>query len=136
MTATAAGPIKGLPVDQDTSNARYATDLVGSDRPKKLYAARVLKRRVRTAWKVAARPGADLHTLEARQTLSEFDTLVAPRCIRQLADKATRKECAAILGFLETPEALDPLRTQLDDAPSWCERRALERALKRVEQAQ
>ena len=130
------GPLKDIPVEQDTSNARYAADLVGDDEPKRLYAARVLLRRVRTAWRLAVRDDADIRTIEARQTLSEFDELVAPRCIRQLTVRSTVKTCAKILGLLETQAALSTLEEQLNTAQKRRTQRALRRAIERVEGAQ
>ena len=132
----AAGPLKGLPVAQDTSNARYAADLVSGDGPKQTYAARVLRRRVRSAWRLAVRDGADFRTIEARQTLSEFDDLVAPRCIRQLSNPNVQRPCAQILGMLETKTALLPLRNALSSEPSRCNERAIWLAIRRIEAAQ
>ena len=127
--------MNNIPVPQDTSSARYAADLVGESGPKRVYAARVLYRRVRTAWRLAVRDDADILTLEARQTLSEFDTLVAPRCIRQLNVPDTRRYCARILGLLETEGALEPLRIELNNAQKRCDRKALTRAIERIEPA-
>ena len=135
-SAHAAGPLKGLPVKQDTSTLRYASDLVGTDAPNRLYAVRVLRRRVRTAWRLAVRDGTDMHILEARQTLSEFDSLVAPRCIRQLEVPATLKACAQILGMLETKAALLPLRAKRTQPNGWFTKRAIDTALRRIEAAQ
>jgi hypothetical protein len=135
-TAQAAGPLKGLPIKQDTSTLRYASDLVGSDAPNRLYAVRVLRRRVRTAWRLAVKDGSDMHLLEARQTLSEFDSLVAPRCIRQLDVPATLRPCAQILGMLETSAALPSLRKQLAQPNGWSTRRAIDKAIRRIEAAQ
>jgi len=135
-TAHAAGPLKGLPVKQDTSTLRYASDLVGTDAPKRLYAARVLRRRVRTAWRLAVRDGTDMHVLEARQTLSEFDSLIAPRCIRQLDVPATLRPCAQILGLLETRSALPFLKDQRERADGWITRRIIGKAIGRIEAAQ
>ena len=133
--AEAAGPVQNIPVPQDTSNARYAADLVGEDGPKRVYAARVLLRRVRTAWRFAVREDTDILTLEARQTLSEFDALVAPRCIRQLTVPDTRRQCARILGLLETKGAIDPLKLEFESAKRRCDRKALLRAIERIEAA-
>jgi len=135
-SAQAAGPLKGLPISQDTTTARYAADLVGNDGPKQTYAARVLRRRVRSAWRVAARNRDDLQTIEARQMLGEFDALVAPRCIRQLSNPGTLRPCAQILGMLETKAALEPLRMALAQSRPRCTRKAIERAIFRLEDAQ
>lgn len=136
LSARAAGPLKGLPVSQDTTNARYAADLVSGDGPKETYAARVLRRRVRSAWRAAARDREDFQAIEARQILGEFDALVAPRCIRQLSNPRTLRPCAQILGMLETEAALEPLQTALTEPLGRCTRKAIERAIGRVEAAQ
>ena len=72
--------IAGAPsVFVEASTERYADDLVGQDMSDRQYAARVLRRRVRTAWRIAGRNGETLQTVEARQSLATFDALVAPR---------------------------------------------------------
>jgi hypothetical protein len=133
MNAGATGPIRGVPIQQDTSLERYANDLVGEDASDRLYAARVLRRRVREAWRLAGRSGADLRIIEARQTLSHFDILIAPRCIRQLSVPNTRKACAAILGMLETESALPDLHKAEAMSNSRSNTRAFRVAIQRIE---
>ena len=134
--AWAAGPLHGVPIPQDTSLERYASDLVGQDAHKRLFAARVLRTRVREAWRVAGKAGDDLRNTEALQTLSDFDTLIAPRCIRQLAVANTLRPCADILGMLETKDALPALRNAQNNVQQRRDRRVLKSAIERIEYAQ
>jgi len=134
-TALASGPNVHSPRAQDTSNVRYASDLVGSNAADRLYAARVLLRRVRSAWKSSVKDSDDIDVLEARQTLSEFDEIVAPRCLRMLSTNNTAKPCIQILGMLETKAALEPMHQQLASA-GWCKARLLRRAIGRIEGVQ
>ena len=134
-SALASGPSRHSPLPQDTSNARYASDLVGSDASDRLYAARVLLRRVRTAWKLSTKDDDSIEVLEARQTLTEFDEIVAPRCLRMLSTSNTAKPCIQILGMLETEAALDPMRQQLASA-GWCQTRLLRRSIGQIEGSQ
>ena len=134
--ASAAGPLATSPIEQDLSTERYANDLVGSDVSDRLYAARVLRRRVRTAWRIAGRNGNGFSTIEARQTLAEFDVIVAPRCIRQLELKDVRIPCAHILGMLETVDALPALTTAAQTTVNDREKRIIALAIHRIEESQ
>ena len=136
LNAAATGPLHGVPIQQDTSLERYANDLVGDDTSERLYAVRVLRRRVRGAWRIAGRNNMELRVIEARQTLSHFDTLVAPRCIRQLKVANTRKGCASILGMLETADALDELRAAQHTTNRKSDVRVIQRAIHRIEGVQ
>ena len=132
----AAGPLHGVPIPQDTSLERYASDLVGEDSHKRLFAARVLRTRVREAWRVAGRNTDDFRNTEALQTLSDFDTLIAPRCIRQLKVQNTLRPCAKILGMLETETALPALRSAMQETKVRRSQRVIGVAIKRIEYAQ
>lgn len=132
LTANATGPLHGIPIQQDQSIERYANDLIGDDKSDRLFAARVLRNRVREAWRLAGRAGTDLRVIEARQTLSHFDTLVAPRCIRQLDVANTRRACASILGMLETEAALPALRKAANSTTNRAEARVIRTAIRRI----
>lgn len=134
--AQAAGPLRGIPVARDTSTARYAADLVGGDAPSSAYAARVLLRRARSAWRLAVSDTNDIASLEARQILVEFDELVAPRCTRLVSQDNTVRACSIILGLLETKSALPILKERLEQPTTRCERRAVARAIERIEGSQ
>ena len=131
--AHARGPINHLPVAPDTSLERYVHDLVGQDAADRLFAARVLHRRVREAWRLATRTSGEMNVIEAKQTLVDFDTMVAPKCIRQLKVANTVRPCAAILGMLETEAAVQPLLDQRDRERKRRNIRVIDRALLRIQ---
>jgi len=132
-TAHARGPIHHLPVPPDTSLERYVQDLIGQDPADRLFAARVLHTRVREAWRLSTRTSADIHVIEAKQTLVDFDTMVAPKCIRQLKVPNTLRPCAAILGMLETEAAVQPLLDQRAQERKRRNIRVIDRALLRIQ---
>jgi hypothetical protein len=132
-TAHARVPIHHMPIGTDTSLERYVHDLIGQDPSDRLFAARVLHRRVREAWRLSSRESADINVIEAKQTLSDFDTMVAPKCIRQLKVTNTMRPCASILGMLETQDAVQPLLEQRDQERSRRNIRAINRALERIQ---
>jgi len=113
-------------------------DLEGLDRSDRLYAARVLRSRVKEALRVAerARPGSLLHD-EALGILDDFDAMVSEPCIQALAFDNVALHCADILGLLEVERAQEPLAALLDPqrAPSRRLRRHVERALLRIQEA-
>ena len=130
--AWAAGTIPRAPVKQDTSDERYANDLDGGDRHKRLFAARVLLRRTAEAARVGNRATVDIQVMEARQRLSDFDRLVAPKCLRLLNTANIARPCAKMLGLLETAGAVDALEDLAASDAGFCTRRAARRALKRI----
>ncbi|MGB0640701.1 MAG: hypothetical protein ACPGTU_15285 [Myxococcota bacterium] len=136
LTAHARGPVHQLPFAPDTSLERYAHDLIGQNSADRLYAARVLHRRVREAWRTSVKDSSDIRVIEAKQTLADFDTLVAPKCIRQLKVSNTLRPCASILGMLETEAAVDALKWQLGQENSRRNRRVINRALGRIQASQ
>ena len=131
--AWAAGTIPQTPIPQDTTDQRYANDLDGADKHKRLFAARVLLRRTNEAARIGSRSSEDIRVMEARQRLADFDTLVAPKCIRLLATPNVSRPCARILGLLETQAAIAPLQALEDSADTFCTRRAARWALRRIE---
>ena len=132
-SALASGPVRDLPVEQDTTLERYAHDLVGSDASDRLYAAREILRRVRRAHRLASRDGVEIEILEAKQHLTDFDRMVAPKCIRQLTVQNVRRICATILGLLETNEAITPLESALEAETRRGARRSMVKALERLQ---
>jgi len=123
------------PEPTDTSVERYAGDLGRSDPSDRLYAARVLRSRLRFALRDAARarPGS-LRQDEALAALDDFEGIVAPACIEALVTRNVAHHCAAMLGMLEYGGAEPALRALLEpDADSSCKaRRQAERALARL----
>ena len=131
--AWGAGTIPQTPIPQDTTDQRYANDLDGGDKHKRLFAARVLLRRTHEAARVGGRSTEDIRVMEARQRLADFDTLVAPKCVRLLKTSNVSRPCAKILGLLETQAAIVPLRELEASAEAFCTRRAARWALRRIE---
>ena len=134
--AVAAGPIPNSPVKQDTSDKRYANDLDSADPHSRLYAARVLARRVKEARRIDARKVESIRVLEARQRLEIFDEIVAPKCMRLLGASNIAVPCARILGLLQTHQALDALRAVESQEPGFCLRRTVKLAIRRIEMVQ
>ena len=131
--AWAAGTIPRSPILTDTSDERYANDLDGGDKHKRLFAARVLLRRVSEAARVGNQTTADIQVMEARQRLEDFDRLVAPKCMRLLNTSNIARPCARMLGLLETADAVEPLRVLVTSDPGFCTKRAAQWAIKRIE---
>jgi HEAT repeat protein len=132
-SAWAAGTIPDSPVKQDTSDHRYAHDLDSGDKDDRLFAARVLLRRVKEATRVGSRNSSDMRVVEARQRLEDFDRLIAPKCIRLLTTKNIARPCARMLGLLETEAAIEPLQDLIAADPGFCTKRTAEWALRRIE---
>jgi len=126
------------PMPPDETTERWVSDLAGEDRSDRSYAARVLRSRVRVAVRQARRsdPGSLTHD-EALATLDTFDVLVVPACLQALGARRVVGPCADILGLLTVPAASGPLEALLGagDAPGWCTRHRIERALRRIREA-
>ena len=121
---------------KDVSLERYAGDLVGQDPHDRLFAARVIRTRVREAWRWAGGATDQLRAIEARQMLSTFDVLVAPRCTRQLSVANLLRPCAQILGMLEFEAALPALLEARQSAHLQRDKRTLDAAINRIRSAQ
>ena len=132
----AAGPLPQVPIIQDTSDRRYANDLDSADRHDRLFAARVLHRRVRAAQRVGTKSNQSIRVLEAQQRLDDFDQLIAPQCTRLLGVDNISVLCINILGLLQTEAALQPLQDIQSLGPKGCKAKALRRAIKRIEAGQ
>ena len=130
--AHAAGTVPQAPVARDTSDERYANDLDGGDKHKRLFAARVLLRRVAEAARVGNRTTVDIGVMEARQRLADFDRIVAPKCLRLLSNSNIDRQCARMLGLLETQSAVEPLNALIASNPGFCTKRAAQWALRRI----
>jgi hypothetical protein len=98
----------------DTSNERYAHDLVGADASDRLYAARVLHSRLRVALRDARRGAAgSLRQDEALATLDDFETDIAPACLQALRHRNVAAHCTTMLGELEHTDAAPVLESLL-----------------------
>jgi hypothetical protein len=132
----AAGPLPEAPFIQDTSDRRYANDLDSADRHDRLFAARVLHRRVREAHRVGTKPHPSIRVLEAQQKLDDFDRLIAPQCVRLLEVDNISVLCIKILGLLQTKAALQPLQKLQSHGPQGSKGKAVRRAIKRIKAGQ
>jgi len=121
---------------EDVSLERFARDLVGQNPHDRLFAARVIRTRVREAWRWAGGATDHFRTIEARQTLSTFDVLIVPRCTHQLSVANLLRPCAQILGMLESNAALPALLEANKSARLRRDKRAVERAIDRIRAAQ
>ncbi len=118
LPAFATGPVRNQPMQQEPTLEQRLRDLSGTDKARRLYAARSLLRQVRHADRQAGRTMGDPILIdEGRQALTDFDLLVAPRCIRQLGVADLTRPCVEMLRILETTEAIDPLESHLADEP-------------------
>jgi len=124
------------PVEVDTSIERYAADLSGSDKSDRLYAARVLRSRLRVAMRVAERAPMDsLRSDDALVAMDDFDAIVAPACVEALRVPNVAHHCAEILGWLEHSPAEPALQALLSEdavASRRLQRRA-QAALERIQ---
>ena len=109
---------------------------MGQDPHDRLFAARVIRARVREAWRWAGGGAHQLRTIEARQNLSNFDVMVAPRCIRQLSEPNVMRPCAQILGMLESKAALSALQQAYKSTENRRSKRALHHAIEQIRSAQ
>jgi hypothetical protein len=114
----------------DASVHQYLRDLAGEDRNRRTYAARVLLRRTRLARRMAGRSRGDRLEIDAaRQTLMDFDAVVAPRCIEQLHVIGLTRPCVIMLELLETSAAVPALKTQRTKEVRKGMKRRIDRAL-------
>ena len=91
----------------------YINDLDSDVAPDRLYAARVLRSRVKLALRQSGWRD-PLYAAAAAQDLSDFDRSVAPLCVEGLALRNITRPCADILRLLETADAIGPLRAAAD----------------------
>ena len=112
---------------------KYAQDLTHANSARRRFAARVLRRRARTARRHAARTaGDDLMRAEAQQTLTDFDHLVAPSCTHHLDLPEITAPCADILRLLQTQSAMESLEKQLSVETRSHAQRRLQRAITQI----
>ena len=134
--AYSAGPIPNAPFQQDTSDMRYANDLDSADINVRLFAARVLLRRAKEAWRVGGRQNESLRVIEARQRLANFDEIVAPRCTRLIDIRNIQHPCVKILGLLESRNSLQRLKSIDTTKLNRCRKSAVQQAIRRIERNQ
>ncbi len=99
----------------DTSTERYVRDLVGQDRSDRLYAARTLRSRLKTALKDSHRRETSLRYIDGIAALDVFDMQVAPACVDALEHRNVAHHCAWMLGALRHQDATPALEALLSD---------------------
>jgi len=105
-------------------------DLAGADDSDRLFAARELRRRVRSNSRLTERArGDELVVLQARQDLQDLRRDVVPICQEQIQVRNVTAPCADILGVLGAATSISVLEARLTtETRGWVLRR-LERAL-------
>ena len=136
--AAAVGPIAGgpavgtAPPSESVIVDRLLADLDHPDAPRRLFAARELRRRVKQALRLSESDRGD--ALDAQAALLElqvYDERLAPRCLLALSEPQTLLPCVDVLGLLET-EAARPGLEELARGGKRRARRHAERALERL----
>ena len=123
-------------IHNDVSIDRYASDLVGKDKSDRLYAARHLRSELRSVIKTSERAPEDTLTFdELMAKLDDYDTIVAPACMKALKVENTRTACVDIIGMLEFKPALPYLMALLDEEPSSRLERKLQKAVTLIEES-
>ena len=110
--ANADNPTRMVP-QREPSLGEYMDDLGGDVAPDRLYAARVLRGRVKLALRQAGWRD-PMYAAAAAQDLGDFDQRLAPLCVTQLAVRNVTRPCADILRLLESADAVGPLRAAAD----------------------
>lgn len=120
----------------DTSVAHYVQDLQHDKKSERLYAARVLRSRLRIARRKLerAKPGSLAHD-EAIELWDTYEEEVVPTCL-EVVDKGTyTPPVVDILGLMENPVAREALETLTQQADSRRVVRKARRALERIAEA-
>jgi hypothetical protein len=115
------------------TTADYVSDLTDDSDPDRVFAARVLRGKVRRATRAASR-GAEgsLAREEARAELVELEAAVPPACTSALAHPAAAPACAEVLADLGDTTALPALRDARARATSGGAARRIEKAIARL----
>jgi hypothetical protein len=112
-------------------------DLEGGRRPQRLLAARELRRQVRRAIRESWAPEGSITADEAMQAMQWFDDNLAPLCADVVLEEepVLVRNCARVLGMLETRAALAQLQQASARPQGWRQSRALRRAIGQIEEA-
>lgn len=111
-------------------------DLRGSDKADRRLAAATLRSEVRVAARRAdAAPPGSMREAEALVALEDLRLAVGPACIDGLGVPDIRRECADMLGMLQEEAALDRLKLLEQGLERRGERRAVSRAIARIEES-
>ena len=115
------------------TTAHYLTDLSGPEGPDRLFAARVLRGRVKRAVADASGDEADIATLEARALLDELARELPGRCAVAMGQESVVPACADALARLDSTASLPALRVARAAATKRRTLRSLDRAIARLE---
>ena len=125
-------PTPGEPGAEQVDIPSLVADLSGEDSDDRLYAARVLRSRLRTASR-QANSRDDMIRLEARQALGDLRDQTGPACEGALEHQNVVRPCAEILATLNRTEALPALNAALSRETSGRRSRALKKAIEALE---
>ena len=111
------------------TTAHYLSDLSGPEGPDRLFAARVLRRRVKHAVADASGDEAEIGTMEARALLDELARELPARCAIAMSQESVVAACADALARIGAVESLPALRVARAAATKRRTVRAVDRAL-------
>jgi hypothetical protein len=117
------------------TTAHYLNDLSGPEGPDRLFAARVLRSRVKRAVADAARDEAELSTMEARALLDELSRELPGRCAVAMGQEGVVPACADALARIGAVESVPALRVARAAATKRRTVRAIDRALATLDRA-
>jgi hypothetical protein len=117
------------------TTAHYLSDLSGPEGPDRLFAARVLRARVKRAVVDAAREPDDLAAMEALALLDELERELPGRCAVAMGQESVVPACADALARLGAIEAAPALRVARAAATRRRTVRAIDRALAALDAA-
>ncbi len=127
MSPGARGPVR---LDTPQTLEELLHDIDSSNRGARLYAAREIRRQARVASRGVHKPPRD--ELRAQELAVQYAdlrreaTAPAGRCLRHAN---VRRICAQILTYLPSPDAVQPLRSALDQEARSSVRKHLEAAI-------
>jgi hypothetical protein len=108
--------------------AHYLEDLSGGEGPDRLFAARVLRQRVKRA-RSMEQSGDELASMEARALLDELSRELPGRCAVAMSQESVIVPCADALRRLDASEAVPALQAARATAKRSRSLRAIDRAL-------
>jgi hypothetical protein len=108
--------------------AHYLEDLSGAEGPDRLFAARVLRQRVKRARALEGSRD-ELASMEARATLDELSRELPGRCAVAMSQEAVIPACADALRRLDASEAVPALLAARATAKRRRSIRAIDRAV-------
>ena len=108
--------------------------LEGKDRKMQLYASRELIRQLKyhqRQYNIA--PLDSIDYLESKQKMHDIQTWFVPFCMKNLGQQKFVRRCAQAVYHLQHKEALPQLKKALQNQLSFCEKRSIQKAIKKLE---